>query len=522
MLYHIYPRSFADSDGDGVGDLPGITSRLDHLAWLGIDAIWLSPTFPSPNADWGYDVADYYGVHPELGTLDDLDRLVVEAGRRELRVLLDLVPNHTSDRHPWFVESRASRQSPRRSWYVWADPASDGSPPNNWVSVFGGGPAWTLDDASGQYYHHAFLPEQPDLNWWSDEVRDEFDRILGFWFDRGVAGVRIDVAHKVVKDRELRDNPPAAADDPPWIRELGQHERFTANQPGVHDVFRRWRRLADGYEPRRLLLGETYVHDLATLAQFYGRDDELHLAFNFLFVNAASLSTELASIVEATEATLPNGAWPVWTASNHDAGRFATRWCADHERQIRCVLLMLLTLRGTPVLYYGDEIGMANVDIPADCALDPVALRGDPSRGRDQGRTPMQWEGGSGAGFTRSPERAWLPIGDAATRNVAAERDDAGSTLHFCRDAIALRRSHPALRRGDYEPLRAPDGVWAWRRGGELTVALNLSEREARIDVAVGRIALATRREREGEEVGEPLLLHPWEGVVVGESRTES
>jgi len=263
VLYQLYPRSFADSNGDGVGDLPGVVDRLEHLEWLGIDGIWLNPTMPSPNADWGYDVADYFGVHPELGTLADLDRLVAEAAARGIRILLDLVPNHTSDRHPWFLEARSSRESPRRDWYVWADPKADGSPPNDWTSVFDG-PAWTLDAGTGQYYLHQFLAEQPDLNWWNDRVREAFDEILRFWFARGIAGFRIDVAHSIVKDPELRD---------PGI------------QPGVHDVHRRWRALADSEEPQRILLGETHIRELEQMIAFYGTgEDELNLAFNLPFV----------------------------------------------------------------------------------------------------------------------------------------------------------------------------------------------------------------------------------------------
>ncbi len=512
----MYPRSFADSNGDGVGDLQGIVGRLDHLEWLGVDAIWLNPVHPSPNADWGYDVADYYDVHPDLGTLEDLDSLVAEAGRRRIRVLLDLVPNHTSDRHPWFVESRASRKSPKRSWYVWADPRSDGSPPNNWLSTFGG-PAWTLDETTGQFYLHGFLPEQPDLDWWSPDVRDEFDRILRFWFDRGIAGFRIDVAHRIVKDEQLRDNASATEDDPPHVRRVGQRETYTANQPGVHDVLRRWRALADRYDPPRLLLGETYVHDLETLAAFYGRgDDELHLAFNFVFVHSPFDARALSAVVGATEEVLPDGAWPVWTASNHDAGRLASRWCDGDERKIRCALLLLLTLRGTSVLYYGDEIGMPERNVPSDRVLDPVdRLRRGGFQGRDPGRTPMQWDGSAGAGFTERPERAWLPIGDASACNVEAQRADPRSTLHLCRDLIALRRRVEALRLGDYGPLPAPAGAWAWRRGDDVTVALNFGDQDATVDGVRGRLALGTTRVRDGEEIGGALALEPWEGAVV-------
>src|SRR5689334_4537025 len=278
VVYQIYPRSFADTTGDGVGDLRGIVEHLDHLEWLGVDAIWLNPVTVSPDADWGYDVSDYTAVQPALGTMADLDTLLDEATRRELRVLLDLVPNHTSIEHPWFVDARSSRASAYRDWYVWADPKPDGSAPNNWVSSFGG-PAWTLDDASGQYYLHNFLPEQPDLNWWNDDVCAAFDEILAFWFDRGIAGFRIDVCHMIIKDAELRDNPPARADDHAMAEFVRQEPVYNANRPEVHDIIRRWRHLADTYDPPRVLIGETNVEDLELMARYYGRgDDELHLA----------------------------------------------------------------------------------------------------------------------------------------------------------------------------------------------------------------------------------------------------
>ena len=270
VLYQVYPRSFADSDGDGVGDLRGIIERLDHLAWLGVDGLWLNPTFPSPNADWGFDVSDYRDVHPDLGTLDDLDELVAQAGARDMHVLLDLVPNHTSDEHDWFVEARSSREDPRRDFYVWRDPAPDGGPPNNWVSIFGGS-AWERDDATGQFYLHLFHSKQPDLDWWSDRVRDEFDDILRFWFARGIAGFRIDVAHGIVKHRELRDNPAAEPHDAPVYRWMGQRPEFSMQQPEVHDVHRRWRALADEQQPERVLLGETWVLDLEALARLLRR-----------------------------------------------------------------------------------------------------------------------------------------------------------------------------------------------------------------------------------------------------------
>jgi alpha-glucosidase len=298
VLYQIYPRSFADSDGDGIGDLRGIVARLEHLEWLGIDGIWLNPTMPSPNEDWGYDVSDYCGIHPDLGTLEDLDALVDVAGERGMRVLLDLVPNHTSDRHAWFVDALSGRDARYRDFYVWADPAPDGGPPNNWLSNFGGS-AWQLHEPTGQYYLNNFLPSQPDLNWWNDEVRGAFDEVLRFWYARGIAGWRIDVCHAIVKDRELRDDPAVTEDDHPEVQKLGLRRVFSMNRPEVHEVLQRWRELSDAHDPPRALVGETYVLDLDQLIPYYGRgDDQLHLAFNFLFVHAELEAETLRTIVE--------------------------------------------------------------------------------------------------------------------------------------------------------------------------------------------------------------------------------
>jgi len=498
VLYQVYLRSFADSNGDGIGDLAGLTSRLEYLEWLGVDGIWLSPTMPSPNADWGYDVADYCDVHPDLGTRADLDELVAQAEAHGIRILLDLVPNHSSDRHRWFADSRASRESPRRDWYVWRDPKPDGSPPNNWLSVFGGGgPAWKLDPATGQMYLHHFLPEQPDLNWWNEEVRAAFDGIQRFWFDRGVAGFRIDVVSELVKQRGLPD-------------EGGEPEQFGkhADIPETHRVLKRWRALADSYEPPRLLLGETWAMDAPTLSSFHGEaDDELNLAFNFPFMLAPFDAEIMVPVVEATEAVFSADEWPVWTGSNHDFPRFPTRWCGGDERKIRCAQLLLLTLRGTPVLYYGDELGLQQVEV-AGADVRDIA-------GRDGARTPMHWSAEDGAGFAEPVVKPWLPFGDFAARNVADQRGDRGSTLAFVRDLIALRRESDDLRTGAYATLVATERSWAWRRGRRTTVALNLSGAEEVVEDVEGTIRIATSRERDGERVGGRLRLAPWSGAVV-------
>ena len=496
VIYQVYPRSYADSNRDGVGDLPGVVSRLDHLEWLGVDALWLTPTFPSPNADWGYDVSDYLGVHPDLGTPADLERLLVEAGRRHIRVLLDLVPNHTSDRHPWFHDPA------RRDWYVRRDPEPGGAPPNNWRAVFGGS-AWTLDPPSGQLYLHSFLPEQPDLEWWNEDVRAAFDEVVGYWFDRGVAGLRIDVAHGLVKDPRLRDNPPAQPGDPPVWVQMGQRPVHNFGLREAVDVHRRWRRLADAYDPERLLLGETYVLDLDALLR-YVVPDGLHLCMNLLFLHAPFVAEELAAVVGETERRLPEWATPVWHASSHDDVRFATRWCDGDAELARCALVALLSLRGAAILYQGDEIGMEAVPVTP-------ARRRDVA-GRDPGRTPMVWSDQDGAGFTDPGVEPWLPIG-RRDRNVADQREDPASILTLTRDLIALRR-HRGLLTGGYEPVDAPPDVWAFRRGGGALIGVNLGDRPARLDGVDGAIVLCTDRTRDGEPVSGALELAARQAVV--------
>ncbi|MGZ8716572.1 MAG: alpha-amylase family glycosyl hydrolase [Gaiellaceae bacterium] len=496
VIYQVYPRSYADSNADGIGDLPGIVSKLDHLVWLGVDVLWLSPTFPSPNADWGYDVADYRGVHPDFGTLADLETLLVEAERRHIRVLLDLVPNHTSDEHPWFHDPE------KRDWYVWRDPKPDGSPPNNWKAVFGG-PAWMFDEQSGRYYLHNFLAKQPDLDWWNEDVRHAFDEILRFWFERGVAGFRIDVAHALVKDPQLRDNPPARPTDSPAWQRAGQWPKYSMGLPEAVDVHRRWRGVAEEYDPERLLLGETYVLEVDKLMTYVVADG-LQLCMNLAFVHTPFVAEELAAVVEETERRYPAGATPVWHASSHDDPRFPTRWCDGDEDAIRCALVALLSLRGACILYQGDEIGMDVVDVPPERQRDVA--------GRDGCRTPMVWRDEDGAGFTDPGVEPWLPVGDRS-RNVAAQRGDPNSILTLTRDLVALRR-HRGLLTGAYEPVEAPSGVWAFRREGGALVAANLGEAPAVLEDVTGAIVIGSDRSRDEEVVDGALELGPREAVV--------
>ncbi|HVC71697.1 MAG TPA: alpha-amylase family glycosyl hydrolase [Acidimicrobiales bacterium] len=522
LLYQVYVRSFADSNGDGVGDLRGLIDHLDHLSWLGVDGLWLSPVNPSPNADWGYDVADYCAVDPQYGTLADLDELVRSANGLGIQVLIDLVPNHTSDQHPWFIESKSSKTAGRRDFYVWVDPKPDGSPPNNWVGCFGG-PAWTFDDTTRQYYLHNFLPEQPDLNWWCGDVRTAFEDIIRFWWDRGIAGFRIDVCNMIIKDARLRDNPPATEHDPFIMQIFGQRPEYTSNQPEVHDVLKHWRRLAQAYDPPRVLLGETNVESLETLARFYGSgDDELSLSFNFPFLESPFQAGPLRAIVERTEELLPPGAWPVWTGSNHDVSRLATRWAAGEHRKVRMALLMLLTLRGTPVLYQGDEIGLTDGVLSHEEILDPVGLRFWPAyQGRDPERTPMPWSAGANGGFTDPGSTPWLRMGDPTFGSVADQRGDPQSILQFVRAVVAFRRRSPDLLSGDYRSLQSPDPVWAWRRGSSTVIALNLSANPAQLvlatpahDLALSTDPTMTTGPRQGH-----LVLPPWEGAIVLEPR---
>ena len=369
VIYQIYPRSFCDSTGNGIGDLRGVVERLDHLAQLRVDAIWLSPFYPSPMHDFGYDVSDYTGVDPLFGSLDDFDRLVEAAHRRGIGIILDWVPNHTSIEHPWFRESRSSRDSPLRDWYVWAD-ALDGGEPNNWQSVFGG-PAWTLEVTTGQYYLHSFLPEQPDLNWRNPTVRRAMFETVQFWLDRGVDGIRIDVAHYLMKDPQLRDNPPART-APTMFKGLGEYDAYEhlydKGHPDIHSAFRALRSLLEASGSHVVSIGEIHEWDLDRWASYYGDGDELHMPFNFTLLYTPWTAEAVRERVEAIERAVPWHGWPNYVLGNHDEPRLASRLGAGRAR---VAAMLLLTLRGTPTIYYGDELGMADVEIPPGREQDP-------------------------------------------------------------------------------------------------------------------------------------------------------
>ncbi|MFQ5947761.1 MAG: alpha-amylase family glycosyl hydrolase [Acidimicrobiia bacterium] len=504
VIYQIYPRSFQDTNGDGVGDLTGITRRLGCLEWLGIDAIWLCPIYRSPMADFGYDIVDHLDVDPVFGSRQDFDRLLKEAHRRGMRVILDYVPNHTSDQHPWFLESRSSRESSKRDWYIWADPSPGGGPPNNWWNHFDGGPAWTFDGVTAQYYLHLFLPQQPDLNWRNAEVEAAMLEVLRSWLEQGIDGFRVDVPAHLIKDPFLRDEPTDFDGEP------GHPEVRTHNLPGVHEIIRRMRRVIDEY-PGRLLIGETYL-SLEELVRYYGRGDQFHLPHNFHLLSTPWEAAQVREIVECYEALLPYGAWPNWVLGNHDRPRVATRLGGS---QARVAMMALLTLRGTPTIYYGDELGMTDGLVPPERMQDPQG-RAFPGRGRDPARTPMQWDEEPHAGFCREGVAPWLPMGPHhRERNVAVEERDPRSMLRLTRSLLELRRKEEELQTGSYASLDAPDGVFAYRRGERWAVALNFMDRAAVWRApSAGRVVLSTHLDRE-ERLSAKVTLRPDEGLLL-------
>ena len=521
VIYQIYPRSFADANGDGVGDLNGVRSRLDYLQGLGVDCIWLSPIYPSPMADFGYDVSDYCDVHPLFGTLADFDALLADVHARGMKLLLDFVPNHTSDEHPWFAASRSSRDDPKRDWYIWRDPAPGGGPPNNWLSNFGG-PAWRLDPTTGQYYFHAFLAKQPDVNWRNPDLRRAMLDVLRFWLDRGVDGFRVDVIYHIVKDDQFRDNPR----NPNYRPGTNPHHEFLAtyitDRPEVHDVIAEMRAVVDGYPGERMLVGEIYL-PVERLVTYYGaRGEGVHLPFNFQLITMPWNAAAIAEAVAKYEAALPPFGWPNWVVGNHDNPRVASRAGRD---QARVAAMLLLTLRGTPTLYYGDEIGMADVPIPPEAVQDPFEKQvPGMGLGRDPERTPMQWDESAHAGFSTADP--WLPVGaDYATRNVAQQIGSKSSLLSLYVRLLSLRRAEAALNVGAYHAVHADEHTFAYLRVAgprKFLVALNLSgeprtvpETATTRPPAAGRLVLSTEGDREDERVTGEIQLRANEGIVV-------
>ncbi|MCR9211463.1 MAG: alpha-amylase family glycosyl hydrolase, partial [bacterium] len=450
MIYQIYPRSFQDSNADGVGDLAGIERRLDYLMGLGIDAVWLSPIFPSPMIDFGYDVADYCDIDPLFGDLKTFDRLLAAMHSRGLKLLMDFVPNHSSDQHPWFIESRSSRENPKRDWYIWRDASDDGGPPNNWISDFGGS-SWEWDAPTKQYYLHAFLPQQPDLNWRHPGLREAMLNVLRFWLDRGVDGFRIDVLWHIIKDAALRDNPI----NPDWTPDRTQRDQLiqlnSTDQPEAHQIAAEFRSLADSYSDR-VLIGEISLPD-DRLARWFGmeKQPEVHLPVNFHLIESNWNAQSLGQMIVDYEASLPKHGWPNWVFGSHDAPRIAAR---VGDAQSRVAAMLLLTLRGTPTLYQGDEIGIGEVPIPRDRIRDPQhLLQPELNIGRDRSRTPMPWDDSPSAGF--SPAEPWLPLNpDSRRRNIATQEREPNSLLYLYKALLSLRRRQAALSIGNFTLLK--------------------------------------------------------------------
>jgi alpha-glucosidase len=512
VIYQIYPRSFADSNGDGVGDLRGILEHLDYLSdgtddSLGVDAIWLSPFYRSPMADFGYDIADYTDVDPLFGTLGDFDELLASAHRRGLKVIVDWVPNHTSDRHPWFIESAAGRDSARRDWYLWRDPAPDGGPPNNWQSSFAAvGPAWTFHEPTGQYYLHSFMPQQPDLNWDNPDVEAAMHDVLRFWLDRGADGFRIDAIYRMAKDPELRDNEPGLRHDEDW--------------PTIHERLRRIRAVVDSYH-ERMIAGEVYLLNLRQVVQYINTGDELHLAHNFVFFHLPWQAAAFrASVQEFTELS-EHSAWPAWFLENHDHARVATRYATDpaiEQRRARVAAMLICALRGTPFLYQGQELGLPDAKIPPDRIVDVD--------GRDPERAPMPWQrparADPGAGFTTA--EPWLPVvAEAEDLCVEAQQHNPASTLAFMRSLVRLRTREPALHSGTQRLAEAAPEVFCFERhlDRRFLVALNFSSRYVPLSLRDGDgggavVELSTDPGRARGRVGlRDLALGPDEGIIL-------
>lgn len=517
IIYQVYPRSFQDSNDDGIGDLQGIISRLDYLHWLGISIIWLSPVYPSPMKDFGYDISDYTGIHPVFGNMADFELLLSEIHKRNMKLIIDLVPNHTSDEHPWFKEARSSRQNPKRHWYIWADPLPGNQPPNNWLSVFGGS-AWEWDEHTQQYYYHAFLKEQPDLNYREPEVVQALEDVMRFWLDKGVDGFRVDVIWHLIKDKELRNNPA----NPGYKNHMPDYDAmlpiFSTDQPEVHDIVRRMRGILDEYN-ERMMIGEVYL-PIDKLVTYYGVDNSgAHLPFNFLLLQTPWESLQVASIIDQYLSALPQKGWPNWVLGNHDQPRIRSRVGVE---QARVAVILLLTLPGTPTLYYGDEIGMQDVPIPLEDQYDPQGLNmPDKNISRDPARTPMQWDTKANAGFSHAAP--WLRVDKLFYKeNVYIQKHDKSSMLSLYRKLIALRQREKALMAGTYDRIYEDRQGFAYLRKYEgsdtFLIALNFTHRQCSFRLPAGlegRVEVASIPELEGTKTGDTIYLRGDEGLVI-------
>ena len=523
VFYEVYPRSFADSNNDGIGDLKGITSKLDYLKQLGVDAIWITPCFPSPQVDFGYDVSDYENIDPMYGTLADFDELVSEAKKQGIRVILDFVVNHTSDQHKWFLDSRSSRTSAKRDWYIWRDGKGPNQPPNNWTSTFGG-PAWTFDQHTGQWYYHYFYAEQPDLNWRNPAVREAMLDVTRFWYKRGVAGFRLDAVDSLFEDPNLKDNPVLPGKDKFGMPKA--QEIYNKKLPEVHDALRELRKVADEHEA--VLIGETWTKDVSELKQYYGEhNNELQMPMDLMLTEFKQLSAPVFR--EHIGAVQSAGGWPVFVITNHDIPRSYTRWGdGTHNDDIAKMMAALyLTQRGSPIMYYGEEIGMANNDPKRkEDVQDPIGRRGWPQeKGRDGERTPMQWNGGPNAGFTKG--KPWLPVSPSyQTHNVEAETKDPNSILNFYRQLLNLRRKEPALLHGDYLALSPDDpNVFTYLRRYKdeaIVVALNMSSLPQKVRLDLSSLGfsslkfqvLLTSLHKPPAEVANELPMEPYSAFI--------
>ena len=519
IIYQIYPRSFQDSNGDGIGDLRGVMRRLDYLKGLGIKAIWISPIYPSPMADFGYDISDYKGIWPTFGTMADFDELLQRIHEAGMKLILDLVPNHSSDEHPWFQESRSSRDNPKRNWYIWQDPKPDGSPPNNWLSVFGGS-AWEWDEKTKQYYYHAFLVKQPDLNWRNPEVEKAMLDIMRFWLDKGVDGFRVDAMWHLIKDKQLRDNPHNPDYEPTMATYNQLLPVYSTDQPEMHDIIARMRKLLDQYQ-QRLMIAEIYL-PVNRLVTYYGTNarEEAHLPFNFMLISLPWDPKMLAANIDEYEGALPAEAWPNWVMGNHDQPRITSR---IGPQQARVAAILLLTLRGTPTLYYGDEIGMRDVPIPKDEIQDPQGLNmPDKNLSRDPERTPMLWDNSEQAGFTAG--KPWLRLDKTWMRdNVQVQRQDKYSMLNLYQRLIQLRQCEHSLMTGNYKPVFSDHQMLAYIRQKEgsaaFLVVLNLTHRPCYFAPGTlhfkGQIIIDTFPEQEQAIVNDRIDLGGDEGLIV-------
>jgi len=517
IIYQIYPRSFQDSNGDGIGDLRGVLQRLDYLRWLGVRSLWLSPVYPSPNADFGYDISDYVNIDPVFGTLADFDALVDAVHARDMKLIMDLVPNHTSDQHPWFLESRSSRDNPKRDWYIWKDAREDGGYPNNWLSAFGGS-AWEWDEKTGQFYYHAFDKAQPDLNWRNLEVQRAMFDVMRFWLDRGVDGFRVDVMWHLIKDEQFRDNP-VNPDYQPHMSTFHQLlPLYSTDQPEVHDIVRKMRDVLETYDDR-MIIGEIYL-PIQQLVTYYGVDLKgVHLPFNFQLIVLPWDSMTISSSLVAYEAALPPQAWPNWVLSNHDKPRITSRVGIE---QAAVAAMLLLTLRGTITLYYGDETGMRDVAVPVEQMVDPRGRNmPDKNLGRDPQRTPMQWDDSPKAGFTTG--EPWLPIDRVSPqRNVAVQMDDPGSLLSLYRRLIYLRQKEKALMAGDVIPVYSDHQLISFVRAADETrflIVLNLTHRpcyfKAETESFRGTTEVCTAGALEGTSVEGTIALEGDMGMII-------